>query len=403
MEYVESSITPRDAQMLSGRLFTRSEVASLYGVPAILVEAEEKGEGKDREEARSQFYSDCLPPLLGPIAEDLNRQILEEEYGLDAYFYEFPLDVKLKGAVEERYKSLVSAAGGPILTRNEARARENLPDVEGGDDLITPLNVVAGKPSTDVMPPQDAIGPDQEGGPEPESLNGHGDRALAIEAAVMLERRQAQADRRDRYAAEHRDLLSQHFARQERSFKSSKKFDLERWNSELAADLEAKAIATVEREGGIAAERLAMAGGFDIELCRNYLRAGAAERAQAINQTTANRIEETSAVAAGLRPKAEEEEEERPGAFSDRDDRAAQGGLAIATAHSAFAHQEAGKQSPTPRVKTWIVMSGNSRHPQMNGATAPVGQAFSNGAQYPGDPNLGVEETARCQCLIEVS
>ena len=37
-----------------------------------------------------------------------------------------------------------SATGGPWMTRNEARAMQNRPPLEGGDDLIVPLNVIAG-------------------------------------------------------------------------------------------------------------------------------------------------------------------------------------------------------------------------------------------------------------------
>jgi HK97 family phage portal protein len=397
MEFHEGSITPKDAEMLRSRLFTRSEVASLYGVPAILVEGEEGGEGKDREEARTQFYADCLPPLLGPIAEDLNLMILEEEYGADDHFFEFNLAEKLKGPIEDRLKALVSAAGGPIITRNEGRGIVNLPDKEGGDELITPKNVTeGGKPSTDVMPPQDPNGPDQEGGPEPEaSLNGH-----RPDAAITLERRAAQDRRRTRYASEHRELLTDHFDRQARIWRSSKKFDLERFNRELADDLEEKAKATVEREGGIAAERLATPGGFDLERCEAYLRRGAEEKAQAINQTTANRIEELDDAGAQAA-----EPDEEPDPFADSENRAEEGGLAIATGLAAFSHAEAGRQSPTAaqRVKTWVVMSANSRHPDLSGETVPIDALFSNGGDHPGDPALGTEQTARCQCLLEVS
>lgn len=44
----------------------------------------------------------------------------------------------------ERLKTLVAAAGAPVLTRNEARALAGQPSQPGGDDLITPLNVVTG-------------------------------------------------------------------------------------------------------------------------------------------------------------------------------------------------------------------------------------------------------------------
>ena len=50
----------------------------------------------------------------------------------------------MKGSFEEQATSLQTAVGGPWLTRNEARARQNLPQIEGGDELITPLNVLIG-------------------------------------------------------------------------------------------------------------------------------------------------------------------------------------------------------------------------------------------------------------------
>jgi hypothetical protein len=296
------------------------------------------------------------------------------------------------------------------MTRNEVRKRENLPEMADADELITPMNVtVGGKPSPGVMPPQDPIGPSQDG--DERSDAEAPDRALDVAAlaqAELLARRDAQGRRRDRYAVEHRDLLADTFARQERSYKSTKTFDVERWNAELADDLEAKALSTVEREGGIAAERLAQPGGFDLEPCRAYLRRGAEEKAQAINATTANRIDEGGGQVqynGKIRKLAEGEDDDAPDPFSDKDNRAEEGGLAIATSLAAFSHLEAAKQTPdaTQRVKTWIVMSGNSRHPTLNGETVPVFTPFSNSGEYPGDPKLGVDEVARCQCLLEVA
>jgi hypothetical protein len=39
----------------------------------------------------------------------------------------------------------------------------------------------------------------------------------------------------------------------------------------------------------------------------------------------------------------------------------------------------------------------------MNGETVPVFTPFSNAGQHPGDPKLGVDEIARCKCLLEVA
>jgi len=54
-------------------------------------------------------------------------------------------------------------------------------------------------------------------------------------------------------------------------------------------------------------------------------------------------------------------------------------------------------------TKTWHVNTGSaSRHPHMNGETVAVGEEFSNGGLYPGDPGLGPDETANCQCTLTI-
>jgi hypothetical protein len=53
--------------------------------------------------------------------------------------------------------------------------------------------------------------------------------------------------------------------------------------------------------------------------------------------------------------------------------------------------------------KVWRVNSGNPRssHVQMSGASAGLGEPFSNGMQWPGDPAGGAGENANCQCSVD--
>ena len=70
--------------------------------------------------------------------------------------FEFDLNEKLRGEPEARFAAITSAVGRPWLTANEARAMENRPPVDGGDELVTPLNVLVGdnpRPAPNVMPP----------------------------------------------------------------------------------------------------------------------------------------------------------------------------------------------------------------------------------------------------------
>ena len=53
-------------------------------------------------------------------------------------------------------------------------------------------------------------------------------------------------------------------------------------------------------------------------------------------------------------------------------------------------------------TKTWIVTSGSPRasHAAMDGETVAMGETFSNGANWPGDPTLDSDERAGCSCTV---
>lgn len=52
--------------------------------------------------------------------------------------------------------------------------------------------------------------------------------------------------------------------------------------------------------------------------------------------------------------------------------------------------------------KVWHVNSSNPRssHARLNGQARAMGQAFSNGMMWPGDPSGGAHENARCKCSL---
>ena len=50
----------------------------------------------------------------------------------------------INGSLIEQAKVLSTAVGGPWMLRAEARASQNLPKIDGTDEIITPLNVLVG-------------------------------------------------------------------------------------------------------------------------------------------------------------------------------------------------------------------------------------------------------------------
>jgi HK97 family phage portal protein len=378
MEFADFGISPKDAEMLAGREFTNQEVASLYGLTNVPAETDEE---------RRAFYADVLPPITESLAEQLDFSLVQFEYGRDDLYFEFNITEKLRGALEDRAQAITASVGAPWLTRNEARALENLPPVDGGDDLITPLNVVAGdnpRPAPNVMPPQDPNEPPQDGSYREAALPAPPRKALA------LPRHNAIATRRNGYADAGSVILVRNYNRQERAFKSAwngKAVDAARWDkfdAELAADLEAWISKSVEREGDINAARFGN-GFFDMRQVRNYLAAQATGAAEGINGAT--RADLTS----GLEP---EDVFRRA-----KDQRAGAASMTLATAATAFAASEAAKQTPDAhqRTNTWIVTSANSAHPEMDGETVALGATFSNGTEGPPADHPG------CECCMEIS
>lgn len=56
-------------------------------------------------------------------------------------YLEHNFDALTRGDIQERYEAYSMAVTNGILTRNEVRAKENLPAIAGGDQMLTPLNM----------------------------------------------------------------------------------------------------------------------------------------------------------------------------------------------------------------------------------------------------------------------
>lgn len=148
MEFVPSGVSPRDAQYVEARKLTREEVATAFHVSPVMVGVMDGATFSNVTELHKMLYQDTLPPYLAQISQDLENQLLEVVDPSAAggrLYVEFNLSEKLRGSFSEQTQALQSAVGAPWMTRAEARAMLNLPDLDGSaDELIVPLNVIEG-------------------------------------------------------------------------------------------------------------------------------------------------------------------------------------------------------------------------------------------------------------------
>ena len=144
IQFKPAAQTAKELQYIEGRKLTREEVAAAYFIPPPMVGILDKASFSNITEQHKMLYQDTLGPWLTMIQDEIALQLVPDfEPGAKAqdFYVEFNLREKLTGSFEQRGAVLSQAVGAPWLTRNEARAMDNRPPVDGGDDLIQPLNV----------------------------------------------------------------------------------------------------------------------------------------------------------------------------------------------------------------------------------------------------------------------
>lgn len=157
MEVEQMSFSAKDSQYLEVRKLSREEVAAAYHIPPPMVGVLDHATFANIEEQHRMLYQDTLGPWLQMIQEEIELQLVPEFDDTNGLYVEFNLADKMQGSFEQRVQALSTAVGRPWLVANEARAMENKPPLEGGNELITPLNVTVGgqpSPQTPKIPPK---------------------------------------------------------------------------------------------------------------------------------------------------------------------------------------------------------------------------------------------------------
>lgn len=142
MTFKPASQSAKDLQYIEGRKLTREEVATAYFIPPPMVGILDHATFSNIREQHKMLYQDTLGPWLIMLQEEIALQLLPDfEKDPDRFYVEFNLREKLTGDLIERAGVMQQAIGGPWMTINEGRALDNRSPVDGGDELIRPLNV----------------------------------------------------------------------------------------------------------------------------------------------------------------------------------------------------------------------------------------------------------------------
>lgn len=166
MDYTRIGIPPEDAQFIETRKFTRSEIAAIYKIPPHMLADLEKSSFNNIQEQSIQFLRFTMMPWLIKWEEELNAKLLkQQEQG--QYFFKFTVQGLLRGTQKDRYDAYNIGLNGGWLNRNEVRAWEELDQVDGLDEFLSPMNMQGKTKEPD---PKDEPKADPESDPEAQRL-----------------------------------------------------------------------------------------------------------------------------------------------------------------------------------------------------------------------------------------
>jgi HK97 family phage portal protein len=395
MEYKPVGFDPKAAQYIEARKLTREEVSAAYFIPPPLIGILDHATYSNIKEQHAHLYQDTLGPWLVMLEQEFGAQILPDLPGDNTGVYaEFNIQAKMRGSFEEQAAAASTATGGPWMTRNEIRARNNLPAVEGGDELIVPMNVTEGglasprdtAPEPDALPKARGLALVKSGRPadlgtgvaEQDDLTTALVRWTEKAAGKLLDAAGAKAggvpDLLALWAEGHEDRLAQ--------------------LQTLLADHGYRLAQVGAWE--VLAEHNPAGEGWSAEVMLAWILAAA--------QTHAEQHEE-----AGRKAVAAVQDE---GGDSWREGlTAAAGAWAVAadmraataaTELRSFGGHDAAEASGLDK-KIWRTGGKNPRpsHKAQDGEAVSLDDVFSNGLRWPGDGKGAAKETARCTCTLD--
>ncbi|HHR4725786.1 TPA: phage portal protein [Salmonella enterica] len=144
ISYQNTSLSLEDAQMIETRRLSVEDVCQWFGVDPIMIGHAAQGQtmwGSGVEQLMMKFLTTSLRPWLTRIEQAIRRSLLAPG-DKNKYFAEFAIEGLLRADSAARAAFYSTMTQNGVMTRNEARHKENLPPQPGGDQLTVQSNLL---------------------------------------------------------------------------------------------------------------------------------------------------------------------------------------------------------------------------------------------------------------------
>lgn len=139
-EWKSFSFSSKDAEFLDSRKLANLDICRIWGVPPTVVGITDNATYSNSDQESRALVVRCLAPMAKRIEQAMNAALLTAE-SRKTLFIEHDLAGLLRGDMKARYESYRIGREWGWLNANEIRSWENLEQVEGGDEYLSPLNM----------------------------------------------------------------------------------------------------------------------------------------------------------------------------------------------------------------------------------------------------------------------
>lgn len=141
MKHVSVTMPLEDAQFILTRKFQIAEICRIYRVPLHMVQEMEGSTNNNVEWIGASLATHTLLPYFTRIEQSVGKYLLSAEDRAKGIYVRHNYEGMLRADTLARTAHYVAMLQNGVYNRNEVRAKENLPRVEGLDDRTVQLNM----------------------------------------------------------------------------------------------------------------------------------------------------------------------------------------------------------------------------------------------------------------------
>lgn len=142
MQYKSISVSPAEAQFLESNKNGVLEVCRWLNIAPHKLKVLDNSNFSNMQQQGIEHVQDSIVPWTMRLEQETGRKVFDDKDKLTAFIY-FNVNALLRGDMDARKNFYTSLVYAGVMTRNEARALENMNPINGLDEILQPVNMQA--------------------------------------------------------------------------------------------------------------------------------------------------------------------------------------------------------------------------------------------------------------------